>query len=161
MEEAPQKRRGPPWAETVAPEDRSILHNMVVAFAFALVRVVPAAIWPDRGFMDYGGNGWAFWPAFLLLVVLSACLLDDHLERSPRDRVIAVLYQMGCFLVSSAVIARFTHVHHDPIQAQVSDQTIATFGWLFFGLNSSRTMVKWAHRSQRIRYDRFGEPYLQ
>ena len=161
MEGAPQKPRGPRWNETVAREDRSILHNAIVGALFAILCVLPAAIWPDRGFLGSGDDRWAYWPPLLVLAVLTVCMLDDHLERSPRDRVLGVLWQGGLFLVMFAVIARILHLNEDPIPVRAGYRAIAGIAPLLFGLNSSRAMVKWAHRSQRIRYDRFGNPYLQ
>ena len=158
MKAAPQEPRVPRWIETVAPEDRSTLHNAIVAFAFAVVCIVPPAIRPDFGWL---GEGWAYWPPLVLVAVLGLCMLDDHVDRSPRDRVRAVVWHVGVFFVMFAMITPVLHPSDDPIPLRAGYRAIVEIAPLLFGLNSSRTMVRWAHHSQRIRYDRSGDPYLQ
>lgn len=161
MEEAPQVPRGPQWLRTVEREDHSFLHNAIVAFGFVVACVLPAAIWPDRGFLRIGDDGWALWPPLLLGIALALALLDDHLERSPRNRVLTVLYWLGFYVVMIAVLTTVMHLSRDPVPARAWYRASGAVAPLVYGLNSSRTMVKWAHRSDRIRYDPSGSPYLQ
>ncbi len=161
MDEAPQKPRGPQWNRTVEREDRSVLHDAIVAFAFVVLCFVPAAIWPDRGFPGPGGDGWAAWPPLLLGIVLTLCLIDDHFERSPRDRVLVVLSWFVFYIASIAVLATVMHWNQDPVPARAWYRAACAVAPLVYGLNSSRTMVRWARHSQGIRHDASGSPYLQ
>lgn len=163
MNEVPQvPRKSGLWKvlqQTVPYEDRSHLREATFTGIFAFLCYTPTLPWPDRGFIGYGGDGWALWPPLLLTVVLTACLLDDHLERSPRDRVLAVLLQLGIYFAGTAMFLAI--VHEESISSRAIVRTFIATMPLQFAFGSSRTLVKWKHRSEPTRYDRFGSPYLR
>lgn len=147
--------------QQVKREDRSAWQHLLVFMGLVALCVIPPTIWSDRGFIGYGGDGWALWPALVTVIVLILAMLDDHLERSPRDRVLAVLLEMGFYFGMYALLVSFLPLKDHSISGRALFRATLTTGPLAFALDCSRTMVRWKHHSDATRYDRFGDPYLQ